>query len=138
LSIGVLACSGGGPSTSSGFTSYSAVLGQDCAFRGTRPVRIDEITDGQSNTLLVGECTRTTIPWTKPDDIDIAFHSKLGDPAGFGSPHASGEGVNFAMADGRVEFLSTSLHRRPSTHSLHAMAASPSMTSELIETNGES
>ena len=108
LSIGVLACSGG-PSVNSGFTSYSVVLGQDCAFRGARPVHRDEITDGLAHTLLVGECTRTTIPWTKPDDIDIAFHAKLGDPDGFGSPHSPGAGVNFGMADCRVEFLSTSL-----------------------------
>lgn len=104
LSIGVLACSGG-PSAESGFTSYAAVLGQDCAFRGALPVSIQDVTDGMSNTMMIGECTRTKIPWTKPDDIDIAFFSKLGGPEGFGSRHDGGS--HFLMGDGTVRFLST-------------------------------
>ena len=105
LSIGVLASSGGGPSVSSGFTSYAAVFGQDCVFRGAQPVSIQEVTDGMSNTVLIGECTRTKIPWTKPDDIDIAFFSKLGGPDGFGSRHDGGS--HFLMGDGTVRFIPT-------------------------------
>ncbi len=105
LSIGVLGCAGGGPSAESGFTSFAAVLGQDCAFRGARPVSIKEITDGTSNTILIGECTRTKIPWTKPDDIDTAFFSKLNGPDGFGSPHLGG--AHFLMGDGTVRFVNT-------------------------------
>ena len=108
LSIGVLACSGSGPAAEGGFTSYAAVLGQDCAFRGAVPVSIKEITDGTSNTVLIGECTRMKIPWTKPDDIDTAFYSKLGDPDGFGSPHEGG-GAHFLMGDGSVRFLNAML-----------------------------
>lgn len=105
LSIGVLGCAGGGPSANSGFTSYAAVLGQDCAFRGARPVSIQEITDGMSNTVLIGECTRTKTPWTKPEAIDIAFYSKLGGPDGFGGRHDAGS--HFLMGDGTVRFIPT-------------------------------
>lgn len=106
LAIGVLACNDRpGPSVANGFTSYAAVLGQDCSFRGAQLVSLKEITDGSTNTLLIGESTRTKIPWTKPDDIDTAFHSTLGDPAGFSGQH--GEGVMFLFVDGHVKFVST-------------------------------
>lgn len=108
LAIGVLACNDGpGPSVKNGFTSYAAVLGQDCVFRGVQSVNVKEINDGTSNTLLIGECTHTKIPWTKPEDIDIAIHPTLGDPGGFSGPH--GDGVMFLIADGTVKFLSTLL-----------------------------
>ncbi len=107
LSIGVLGCSGGGPSAPGGFTSYAAVLGQDCAFRGVKPVAIKDITDGLSNTVLIGECTHTKIPWTKPDDVDTAFFPKLGDPDGFGS--RPDRGAHFLMGDGSVRFIPMSL-----------------------------
>lgn len=109
LSIGELGCAGGGPSVPSGFTSFAAAFGEDCVFRGVRPVSIKDITDGMSNTLLIGECTRTKIPWTKPDDIDIAISPKLGDADGFGSPHSNGGGAHFLMGDGMVRFIPTSL-----------------------------
>ena len=104
LAIGVLACSDGpGPSVANGYTSYAAVFGADCAFRGDRPVTIKEISDGTSNTLLIGECTRTKIPWTKPDDVYIELHPVLGDADGFSGPHEGG--VHFLMADGAVRFV---------------------------------
>ena len=103
LAIGLLACTDGpGPSVKNGFTSYAAVFGRDCAFRGDRPVTSKEITDGTSNTLLIGECTRTKIPWTKPDDVYIELHPTLGDADGFSGPHG---GVYFLVADGAVRFV---------------------------------
>lgn len=109
LAFGVLACGGTPEAAKRGFTSYAAVLGQNCAFRGTQPVTIHEFTDGVSSTAMVGECTRTKIPWTKPEDIDTAFFSKIGDPNGFSSPH--GGGGHFLMGDGTVQFVKTSLQQ---------------------------
>lgn len=103
MSFGLLACDAHPLSARDGNTSYAAVLGQDCAFRGTVAVTIKDITDGTSNTALIGESNRTKIPWTKPEDIDIAFHPKLGDPDGFSSYHD--QGCHFLRGDGTVKFL---------------------------------
>lgn len=107
LAFGLLACDAHPVSVRDGNTSYAAVLCQDCVFRGTEPVTIKEILDGTSNTALIGESNRTRIPWTKPEDIDIAFHSKLGDPDGFSSYHD--QGCHFLFGDGTVQFVRTTV-----------------------------
>jgi hypothetical protein len=76
-------------------------------FRGVEPVAIKDIIAGMSNTVLIGECTRTKIPWTKPEDINIAFSPKLGDRDGFGSPHVGR--AHFLMGDGSMKFVPTSV-----------------------------
>jgi len=103
--FGILACGGGIPSrrAQSKYTSYAAVLGKHCIFRGAEPVALDDITDGTSNTAMVGEITDAQILWTKPEDIDIAQHPRIGDRLGFSSDHSVG--AMFLMADGSVHFL---------------------------------
>ena len=84
-------------------TSYAAVFGADCVFRGAEPVAIRDITDGTSNTLMVGEVTGTGIPWTKPADIDVSNGTQVGNPNGFSSRHVGG--AQFVFADGSVRFI---------------------------------
>lgn len=108
LSFGLLACDAHPVSVRDGNTSYAAVLGKDCAFRGVEPLTKKEITDGLSNTLFIGESCRTSIPWTKPEDVDIAFHSKLDDPKGFSSYHD--HGCHFLLGDGTVRFVNKNIH----------------------------
>jgi hypothetical protein len=91
------------PSSSEGFTSYAGVSGPRSIFNGTNSVRISDIISGTSSTLFVGECARTRIPWTKPEDIDIILHLKLGDPEGFSSFHD--DKVQFLVADGTVRAI---------------------------------
>lgn len=84
-------------------TSYVAVFGEHCIFRGAEPVAMRDILDGTSNTLMVGEAADADIPWMKPEDIDIALHPTLGDMTGFSSDHK--EGVPFLLGDCSVRFV---------------------------------
>jgi len=86
-------------------TSYAGVFGEHCVFRGADPVALDEITDGFGNTLIVGE-VKSSIPWLKPEDVDIKLHPAIGPVGGFGSYEV--EGAAFAFVDGRVLYISES------------------------------
>lgn len=84
-------------------TGYAGVFGDHSVFRGSAPVELQDITDGTSNTLLVGEADGAGIPWLKPDDVDVELHPSIGDVNGFSSHHTGG--VQFLMADGSVHFI---------------------------------
>jgi prepilin-type processing-associated H-X9-DG protein len=108
--FGPLACSTGATVSSAArrkCTNYAAVLGRHCAFRGADPVSIEDITDGTSNTLMIGEVTDADILWTKPEDIDASEHPKIGDRMGFSSDHANG--AQFLMGDGSARFIAESV-----------------------------
>ncbi len=108
--FGPLACSTAATVSSAAgrrCTNYAAALGKNCVFRGARPVAIEDVTDGTSNTLMIGDVTDAEILWTKPEDIDIVQHPKIGDRMGFSSDHSGG--VHFLMGDGSVRFIAESL-----------------------------
>jgi prepilin-type processing-associated H-X9-DG protein len=96
-------------------TNYVAVVGDKCVFRGEKSVSIQEITDGTSNTILVGEVVGTNIPWMKPDDLSLSSFR------GFSSKHS--DAVHFLMCDGSV-------HSMPSKPSLPATPAPAQFTRE--------
>jgi hypothetical protein len=111
--FGPVACSTGATVSSAArrkCTNYAAVLGRHCAFRGEDPVSIEDITDGTSNTLMIGEVTDADILWTKPEDIDVSEHPKIGDRMGFSSDHAGG--AQFATAAGSVRFIFESIPQK--------------------------
>ena len=71
---------------------------------GRSAVRLDEIGDGKSNTLLLGEAFAGAKPWGSPTnwrDPSLPLNSS---PRAYNAPWAGG-GVQFATTDNRVLFL---------------------------------
>ena len=88
-------------------TTYQVFAGNGALFERGKGVRIAEITDGTSNTILVVEADQA-VPWTKPDDLSFdagAAQALLG----AGSSHPGG--FNVAMADGSVLFIGGTIDR---------------------------
>jgi len=51
-------------------SSYYVLVGPGTAFEGKKGTKIEDFTDGTSNTILIVEAKRN-IPWTKPADISF-------------------------------------------------------------------
>jgi len=66
-------------STNSG---YYVIVGPGTIFEGQDGIKISDIIDGTSNTLLVVGSKRN-IPWTKPDDISFDPHKPLPELGGY-------------------------------------------------------
>ena len=91
-----------------GMTTYQAIIGPNTAFTPDfKPMRFADITDGTSNTLIIGE-SRHAVPWTKPEDLPFDTTVPL---SGLGSFHNTG--FNVLFADGSVRFIKSSIN--PST-----------------------
>lgn len=88
-------------------TSYLMLVGPGASSDGPHCRKIEEITDGTSNTIMVAERSLSRIHWMEPRDLDVEKMSyTINDPAGYGirSPHA---GVaNALFADGTVHSIS--------------------------------
>ena len=82
-------------------THYQMIVGAGAIAEGTKGLTFDDVKDGISNTFLVVE-GKDEIPWTKPDDIDIASVTSA-----LGSKHPGG--FNAVFADGSVKFIRSSV-----------------------------
>lgn len=87
-------------------------VGDDGAgiFAYHRTTKIRDITDGMSNTLMVGDISKERGPWLQGGKGTIRpFVEKpyIGGPDGWGRNHAGG--ANFGLADGSVRFISQNI-----------------------------
>jgi hypothetical protein len=88
-----------------GMTNYVTVRGKDTAFPGKGGVKIAEITDGTSNTIMAVEVSdANAVPWTKPDDFTP---DEKNPAAGLGGLFAGGFAA--AFCDGSVRFISSAV-----------------------------
>jgi hypothetical protein len=85
--------------TAAGRTHYRAFTGPGTMFDPTAVVRIMDVPDGTSNTILVVEAAEA-VEWTKPDDLPFGPTTPLPKLGGL-----SKGGFNVAMADGSTRFI---------------------------------
>ncbi|MAT15474.1 MAG: hypothetical protein CMJ46_09420 [Planctomyces sp.] len=88
------------PKSGYALSRYSANAG---LFATSKRLTPDEITDGLSNTLLIGEINQNLPPWGKPGgwrDPGLGINKS---PHGFGG-HVAG-GAFFVLADGSVQYF---------------------------------
>jgi hypothetical protein len=71
---------------------------------GMRAWKLDEITDGASNTILAGEAAGNFKPWGHPRNWRDPAAGISASPDGFGGPW-HGRGAQFVMGDGSVRFI---------------------------------
>jgi hypothetical protein len=94
--------------TAAGKTHYRAFTGPGTMFDPTanQPIRIMDVTDGTSNTILVAEAAEP-VEWTKPEDLPFGPGIPLPKLGGF-----SKGGFNVAMVDGSTRFIPNTVSER--------------------------
>ena len=88
-------------------TCYATVTGDKSMLGAGKCVKMRDVVDGTSNTLMVVEACQMNIPWMKPQDIDARGFTRVGDPAGVSSRHVNM--VHVLMGDGSVRAVSTNI-----------------------------
>ena len=92
-------------------TSYAMIVGPGTLFDGTGLSRIADIRDGTSNTIMLVEAGGSGINWLEPVDLDLQrLALGINSPAGPGIRSYHPGGVNVAMCDGSVRFISETIN----------------------------
>lgn len=86
-----------------GKTNYLIPRGENTLFASDEGVRLRDILDGTSNTLMILEVDADrVVTWTKPEDLDVDLDFPMD---GLGSLRPGG--FSAALCDGSVQFFST-------------------------------
>jgi prepilin-type processing-associated H-X9-DG protein len=88
-----------------GSTTYQVFVGPGALFEEGKTTRIQNVTDGTSNTLMVIEANRA-VPWTKPDDLKFDPNAA---PSLLGAWSNHPGGFDALFADGSVRFIKFSV-----------------------------
>ena len=87
-------------------TSYVVVVGSKTMWPGEEAIKIADVKDGASNTIMVVEVHSSGIHWMEPNDFRVDQMSAAVSPArGQGISSGHEHGANVAFADGSVRFL---------------------------------
>ncbi len=100
------------------FTAYAALVGTETIWQPKESLRIRDITDGTSNTLLVVEACGQRIAWAEPKDVQLSVSElimnapgkELGRSEGALSSFHTG-GIQALMGDGSVHYVSENMDK---------------------------
>lgn len=97
-----------------GETNYVMIAGKGTV--GGEPnevVKMSDITDGTSNTIMAVEVAGSGILWLEPRDMTIdEAVAYIANPSGNGRKQSHPGGVNVAMVDGSVRFIPNTIDRQ--------------------------
>lgn len=95
-------------------TNYVAIVGEETAWPGAVPTRLEDFTKGTAHSILLAEQVESGIRWQEPRDLlidrlDFAVYGSSRSPPAPGEAISSAhrKGAHAVFADTSVEFLST-------------------------------